>query len=551
MFIRVKTTPNSPRRSVQLVESVRDGSKVKQKIVRHIGIAMDDDELARLKELAEVVKAKLESQRQPSLFEPETVAKQVIAAKQREDKTPLNVDLKRLHEEQRIVNGVHEVYGALYRQFNFDTLLPVSRYRASNEALFHCVMARIANPDSKRGSIRLLEQDFGVSLSLEKVYRMMDHLDETRINKLQQQVSQQTQALLTRPLTVLFFDCTTLYFESFQEDDLKQNGYSKDCKFNQPQVLLALMVTEEGLPIGYEVFPGATFEGHTLIPLIHKMKTHYQLDRVVCVADRGMLNKDNLEALEAAGAYYVVGAKLKQLSKAKQQKILNKENYHALGSDEATYMELQDQQRRYVVSWNPKRAAKDQRDREKAIERLKKKLSKSQNPKDLLNNYGYKKFLTISGETELGVNVEKIEQAKLWDGLHGVITNLPDATAKEILGHYRGLWQVEESFRITKHDLKVRPIYHWTPSRVRAHIAIAFMSFSLVRHLMYRAKIQKQSMSAAVIRNALLHVQTSILKDQKTKRCYAIPSNVPPEAAQLYKMMGLTLSTTPYALAEN
>ncbi len=331
MFVRVKSTPNSPRQSVQIVSSVRVGDKVKQKIVRYIGIAMDDDELVRLKELAEVVKAKLEAQHQPSLFPPEAVAKQVIEAKAAQaqaSKATLNVDLRQMVEEQRVVLGIHEVYGAVYRQLSFDTLLPQKKYRASTEALFHCVMARIANPKSKRGSVQQLEQDFGVSLSLEKVYRMMDQLDDNTISRLQAMTCEGTRSLLPGALDVLFFDCTTLYFESFKEDELKQNGYSKDCKVNQtqvnqPQVLLALLVTREGLPVGYEVFPGATFEGHSLISVLQTMQARYDVRKMIFVADRGMLNEDNLSALDEAGAYYIVGAKLKQLPNALQTKVLD------------------------------------------------------------------------------------------------------------------------------------------------------------------------------------------------------------------------------------
>ena len=158
MFVRVKSTPNSPRQSVQIVQSVRIGDKVKQKIVRYVGIAMYDDELAQLKVLAEVVKAKIEARHQSSLFPPETVAKQMIeakaakaqAAKAQASKATLNVDLMQMVEEQRVVLGIHEVYGEVYRQLSFDTLLSQKRYRASHEALFHCVMARIANPPRAR-----------------------------------------------------------------------------------------------------------------------------------------------------------------------------------------------------------------------------------------------------------------------------------------------------------------------------------------------------------------------------------------------------------------
>ena len=237
MFVRVKSTPNSPRQSVQIVQSVRVGDKVKQKIVRYVGIAMDDDELVQLKVLAEVVKAKIEARHQPSLFPPETVAKQMLEAKAaKASKATLNVDLMQMVEEQRVVLGIHEVYGEVYRQLSFDTLLSQKRYRASHEALFHCVMARIANPPEqgkrKRGSVQHLEQDFGVSLSLEKVYRMMDQLDDNTISRLQTMTCEGTRSLLPDALDMLFFDCTTLYFESFKEYELKQNGYSKDCKFN-------------------------------------------------------------------------------------------------------------------------------------------------------------------------------------------------------------------------------------------------------------------------------------------------------------------------------
>lgn len=560
MFVRVKSTPNSPRRSVQLVESVRVGEKVQQKIVRHIGIAMDDDELRRLKELAELVKAKMQAEHQASLFSPEEVAEQVIESKTSSKKpiqsarsgsndATLQV-LENLREQQRAVLGIHEVYGQVYRQLGFDSLLPHARLRSSNQALFQMVMCRLANPDSKRRSIRMLEQDFGIELALEKVYRMMDQLDDQVINKMQKLVCEHTQTLLGQPVSILFFDCTTLYFESFEPDELKQNGFSKDCKFNQPQVLLALMVTQEGLPVGYEVFPGSTFEGHTLIPMIEQVKKRFNLKRVVCVADRGMLSQANLDALEQAGAYYVVSSRLKNLPKATLEKVLDKSQYiDATDQSEIKFLDHPVQKdKRLIVSWCPKRAAKDEHDRQKMLDKLTSKLEKSQNPKNLLNNSGYKKYVSVQGHASLTLNQAAIESDQRWDGLYGVITNLPDTNAQEVLAHYKGLWQVEESFRITKHDLKVRPIYHWTPRRVRAHIAISFMAFACIRTLTYRVKIQQSAMSAEVIRNALLHVQASIVEDQQTNKRYCIPSQASPEAKTLYQILGLNLPTVPFAL---
>lgn len=550
MFVRVKTTPNSPRKSVQLVESVRDGTAVRQRIVRHIGIALDEDELVRLKDLAEVVKAKLQADTQPQLFPPEDVAEQLSAARARQDDSPLKVELKALRETQRLISGIHAVYGAVYDALGLPRLLPAWRYRASHKALFHTVMARLANPDSKRASVRALAADFGVQVSLPQVYRMMDRLDEACIERLNTLAETQARALLGGPLRVLFFDCTTLYFESFTDDDLKQPGYSKDAKFKECQLLLALAVTDTGLPVRYTVLPGATFEGHSLIPVVKALQTDCRAEDAVIVADRGLLSEANLSALENAGLHYIVGARLKSLPHALQTQVLDEDRYETLtDGDRLRVLDLPHNTRRLVVGCSPVRAEKDRKDRDQAIAKLRKKLAKSNNPKDLLNNYGYKKYLQVNGESTLSVNPDKIAQAQRWDGLHGVITNLPaTTTATTILSQYRGLWQVEDTFRVSKHDLKVRPIYHWTPKRIEAHIAIAFMSLLCVRHLQYRMTLQARPVSPDVIRNALVHVQHSVLEHTQTHRRYVIPSAVNETSRQLYKVMGLTHATTPYEL---
>ncbi len=551
MFVRVKSTPNSPRRSVQLVEGVRNGTKVRQRIVRHIGIAKDDKELERLKRLGEFIKTKLKTERQPLLFSPEKLAEQVIrVGREGDGKATLPVDLKQLKEAQRITTGIHEVYGEVYRHLGLNALLPRSRYRAYHDALFHTVMARIANPDSKRGSVRSLEDDFGVSLPLHKVYRMMDRLDARTIERLRARVGDATRSVLPDPVSVLFFDCTTLAFATEEEDELRQKGYSKDGKHRYSQVLLALMVTREGLPVSYEVFPGAAYEGHSLVPVFEGLLRRHPAQQAVCVADRGMLSAANLEALDAMGGGYVVGARLRQLPGALRKKIWNLDSYGPLeGSSERRVNEWEHQGRQLIVTWSAKRAHKDAHDRRKAIQRAFDKLSQSDNPKALLSQHGAKRFIAVEGDARLVLDQKKIDEAARWDGLAGVITNLRDARAAEVLSHYRGLWRVEESFRITKHDLRVRPIWHWTEQRIRAHIAIAFMAFACVRHLAYRVALQKERMSPEVIRNALAHRKCTVLLCEKTGERYAIPAKPSLEAESIYAAMRLPLPTTPYQLA--
>ena len=378
----------------------------------------------------------------------------------------------------------------------------------------------------------------------------MDKLDDKAIERLNHVMYENTLNLFGGKLDVIFFDCTTLYFESFKEDEFKKNGYSKDLKFNQPQVLIALMVTKDGLPIGYRAFPGDTYEGHTLIPALQELKSKYNLDKVVYVADAGMFNKNNLEELESLESKeleYIVGARLRNLPQYLQDQILDVERYKEV-FEETKIASFDYNGRTLIVTYNPERAKKDAYEREKAIIKLQKKLAKQKNPKTYLSNYGYKKYLKVEGKTSIVLNEAKILEESKWDGLHGVITNAKKISSAEVVKQYANLWQVEEAFRITKHDLKVRPIFHWKPERVKAHLAISFMSYSLVKHLEYRIKLQYKKLSPEKIRQHLISVQTSILYSAKKKIRYGLPSKLSLEARKIYQALGIPKNVTPFII---
>jgi transposase len=549
MFVRVKTTPNSPRKSVQIVETIRRGDKVSQKIVRYVGIAMDDQELEQLKLLAESIKTKLEDTGQVQLFSPEELDKiKTKPVEQAFDDNDYNVDIRNLLEEQRIVRGIHDIYGTLFDNLGYNKVLKnPARNKSSVEIFRNIVLARIANPLSKMASVDMLEEDFGISLNLDRVYQMMDKLDDSAIEKLNEITYQNTVSLFQNKIDIIFFDCTTIYFESFDEDELRENGYSKDLKFNQPQVLLALMVTKEGLPVGYRIFEGSKYEGHTLIPMLKEIKEKYSLDKIVFVADAGMMNEDNLLELEKAEFKYIVGSRLKNLPDNIKKQILNKENYEK-SEENYKIAKFNHKNRNLIVSYSEKRAIKDAHDRNKAIEKLKEKLSKKKNPKEYLSNYGNKKYLKLEGEASLTLNQEKINTESKWDGLHGVITNDNELSYQEILKQYNNLWQVENAFRITKHDLKVRPVFHWKPTRVKAHFAISFTAYSLVKHLEYRVKLQHKKISPEKIRQILVRVQTSVLYDNTKNIRYGLPSRVSLDAKKIYNILKIPCYTTPYII---
>lgn len=559
MFVRVKTTPNSPRKSVQIVASLRRGDKIIQKIVRHVGIAWDDEELEKLKLLAESIRIKLEADGQELLFSPEEIAKTSLDAKKKNEEQKstgkenqdYQVNLKNVVEEARIVSGIHDVYGGLFDELGYDrVILNPARNEVANRLFRDIVLARLANPLSKRASVAMLEEDFGISLNLDSVYAMMDKLDDNAIERLNKISYENTRQLYNQKINVIFFDCTTLYFEAFDEDSLRKLGYSKDLKFNQIQVLLSLLVTEDGLPIGYEAHEGSTYEGHTLVPILTSIREKYEINRVVFVADAGMMNETNLVELEKSGFEYIVGCRLKNLPKALQANILDNANYKQI-VPEYEVAAFNHNNRTIIVSYDQDRAKKDAYERDKAIEKLIKKLKKQKNPKSFLSNSGYQKYLKLNGISKIELNEEKIQEDAKWDGLHGVITNANNLSYDQILHHYRNLWQVEESFRITKHDLKVRPVYHWKPSRVKAHLAISFTAYSLARYLEYKVKLQYIKLSPEVIRQTLIHVQKSILFDKKQKIRYALPSKLSEHAKKIYKLCNISLTATPYILEKS
>jgi transposase len=534
---------------VQIVESVRRGDTVSQKIVRYVGIALDEDELAQLKMLAESIKTKLEADGQQALFGPEELAKTKQKPKHYSEED-YKVNVKNLKEESRTVSGIHDIYGELFDELGYRGVFKNPARQTSCVNTFRdIVLARIANPRSKRASVDMLEEDFGVKIDLNKVYRMMDGLTEESIARVNEITYKNTRGLFNEKIDVIFFDATTIYFESFEEDDLKGFGYSKDLKFNQAQVLLSLMVTKDGLPIGYKLFSGSTYEGHTLLPILKEVKTKYNLDKVIFVADRGMFNEDNLSELEDNGFEYIVGARLKNMNDAIKGKIVSQSNYRVIKEGFKIAQFDVESGRRLVVSYKESRARKDAHDRLTAIEKLKKKLGKSKNQKDYLSNYGYKKYLKITGTSSIELNAEKIESDSTWDGLHGVITNAQVVSDEEILAQYNNLWNVEEAFRITKHDLKARPVFHWVPERIRAHFAICFTAYALVKHMEYRIRLQYIKLSPEHIRQLLIHVQTSILFDAKKKIRYGLPSRISQEAKKIYQVMRVNRDSTPYIIA--
>jgi len=534
---------------VQICESYRIGKTVRQRVLRHVGVAYDEAHLLELKNLAKYLIEQLQKERNgPTLFErppPEAAPQEQNAvSSERPEELPapkLPVDLSTLTEKKRLIEGFHDIFGRLFRELGFHEFLA----KRPSKTLLDTIIARIASPASKRCSQEFLEVDFGRSIPLDSIYNMMDLLLPYE-EEIQKCVYNSTCALFRDQVSIVLFDVTTLYFESIIQDGLRDFGYSKDQKFHMTQVVLALATNVEGFPLGYKLFPGNTAEVSTLIQCLEEWKAVLPIKEVFLVADRAMMSDGNLEALEAAKIKYVIAAKLKKYPKAIKESILaNKGTWTTVNDEEHCKQEISlPDNRRLIVTYNEKRAKKDFQDRERLLEKMQKHLGKSKNPKKLVTNQGYAKFVKANGEVKLVINEEKIAEEAAWDGFHGIVTNDISSKAEELLERYRRLWIIEECFRIEKHNLAVRPIFHWKSERIQAHILICYMAFALVRHAEWRIQLQQKSISIEDMRRELWRVQVSILNDSKTEKNYRLPSSMSVKAKKIYRAMGVARNLT-------
>ena len=550
MFVRVKTSPNSPRRSVQVVESLRSGGKVSQRIVRHVGIALDDAEEAKMRVLGQefIERTTAQALNQDALFavdgaglrRPGRPARQSMASVA----AASSVALSDVVEVARRVEGPHEVLGHLFDYLRFDRVLGDKPGSGRGAVMLRdLVIARSMVPGSKRECARALGADYGKAYTTDSLYRLMDSVYE-RLDDLKRIVFEATASLTGGQVDMMLFDITTLYFESVDVDELRAFGYSKDQKYHCTQVVLALATNEDGLPIGYELFAGNTAEVSTLIECMKSWTATLKIDKVSFVADRALCSKANLSLLEHNNLSYVVAMPLRRsLTAAEQAQVLQTHLAvpHEVEGDLLWVREFEWMKRRVIVTYSSKRAHKDQADRQALVDKLNVKLGKAKkqsinpvtgeitgkraNAKKLITNSGYLKY---TEQTDAGgvfvLDEDKLQNDAAWDGMHAVVTTDRTSSSAQLLARYRRLWVIEDSFRLMKHNLAIRPIYHFKPERIKAHIGICYLAFSLIRHAQQRIKLAQKAMSTEDIRRALHSVQASVLEHKKPRPNTAYPA---------------------------
>ena len=371
---------------------------------------------------------------------------------------------------QIMVVGPEVVFGKLFDYVGYGEIGSLFR---------PLVLSRLVAPGSKLKTVDYLWRYSGISYDVNKIYRYLDKLcsrdgsKQDIKDKIEQITFAHSATTMGGCIDVVFYDISTLYFEAADEDDLRRTGYSKDGKFDCPQVLLGLLVTREGLPLSYEIFEGDLSEKRTFIPLLKRVQDRFGFGKPVVVADSGLLSRQNISTLVNDGYEYILGARLKNEKASVKKSILD---LHLTDGEVASVKT--DDGLRIVVSFTEQRRKRDEHNREKGLKRLQEKVASGRVKKSHINNRGYNKYLRIEGEATVSIDLEAFENDRVWDGLKGYVTNTR-LSDKDVIANYHNLWFIERAFRMNKTDLRIRPMYHRLRNRIEGHVCICFCAYVL------------------------------------------------------------------------
>jgi transposase len=456
MFVRKKKN-NSGSISIQIIKKIERTNKV----LKTVGSSSDPIEIERLYKQALYELPRLYG---ATLFD-----------------TTLEPQISELSNDNIRVIGPEVIFGKIFDHIGFSQI---------KDQLFKDLsISRITHPGSKLNLSEYLRENNRDEVSVDRIYYFLDRLSLRYKQQVEDISFNYTKRLLGDKIGIVFYDMTTIYFESSQPDELRETGFSKDGKHQHPQIFLGLLVGKDGYPIGYDIFEGSTYEGHTLIPVLKKFEKRFNLNKPIVVADAGLLSTKNILALKASGYTFILGARIKNESKVIKSLIQQLE----LVDGEIAKIDKPDDTTLFV-SYSSKRANKDLSNRERGLKRLEKNLNAGRLTKSNINNRGYNKYLKLQGELKIDIDYEKFRADSTWDGLKGYITNT-SLPGKEVINNYNNLWKIEKAFRVSKTDLKIRPIYHRLRQRIEAHICISFVSYLLYKELERVLKKHKTGIS--------------------------------------------------------
>jgi transposase len=404
------------------------------------------------------------------------------------------------------ISGVGLLLGRIFDQIGFNQI---------DSYLFKpLVLSRLESPSSKLKTTDYLAKYYALQIDVESIYRYMDTLYNTQKEAVQQISYQHTKQILGDEIRMVFYDVTTLYFEIEKEDTLRKTGFSKDGKHQNPQIVLGLLVSANAYPLAYDIFEGNKYEGDTMLPIIDSFRLKYSFETLTIVADSGLISERNIQDLEERGYKYILGARIKNQPRSIEEQI------HALDlRDGECQIIWKDPGTALVISFSARRARKDYFNRERGLKRLEKQIISGKLTKSSINKRGYNKYLKLEGEMDISIDREKFDADGKWDGLKGYQTNDKSLSGQQVMDSYRQLWKIEKAFRISKHDLKIRPIYHRVQRRIEAHICLSFAAYKVYKELERQLYSKNASISAEKaidIAKTIFNIKVSLKESNQT-----------------------------------
>jgi hypothetical protein len=464
MFVRVKTVVQDGRsyEYLQIVRSVRDGTRVRQELVASLGRR---DLLVATGQLDQLLQALARFSTRLRVVE--AAKDERFVARQAKSWGPALV-FGRLWQRQ----GLPEMLGrlAVGRRFGFDP----------ERVAFALALQRLCAPGSDlQGAAwaQTVEAPGFEDLALHHFYRTVPWLAAIRY-ELERELFFQDRDLFSGELDLVFVDTTSVYLYRDVESALVRHGYSRDRRPDLPQLVLCVAVDGQGWPVAWEVLPGNTADTAALGLTIARFRERFRIRRAVVVADRGMLGKATLAQLRdhvTAPFDYILGCPLRR-ERAVAEEVLARPGRYQAVADNLEVKEVRLGERRYVVCRNPIEARQDAADRDALLAKLRQTLEHD-GPKAVVGNRGYARFLRIA-KGSVTLNEAAIAREARLDGKF-VLTTSTELPAAEVAKAYKSLWRVERAFRTLKSTLDVRPIFHQRDDSVIGHITGCFLALRL------------------------------------------------------------------------
>lgn len=406
---------------------------------------------------------------------------------------------KDIREIARYNYGFTLIYDRIMKIYGLDKLIKtITKKNKLSYNLYNCLLLmmveRLNEPSSKLSNYNHRDEYIGLEeISLHNLYRCLDQLYDNQ-DKIQKLIFESGRNLFNQQLDVVFYDVTTFYFESEKEDGFRMKGFSKDGKIGNTVIVFGMLIDKDKNPVGYRIYKGGQYEGHTFADAIRQLKNEYSIDKVITVADRGMMNRENIKLVSSQeiGYEFIIGERLKNLPEDLQDKILDRAKFSRMQIiDEDTgevivmeYLTIEYEDKRIITTFSESRAKKDRKEREEKLKKAKEYLEAPSKVERKAAGH----YLKKTGKSSYILDEAKIARNERYDGFISISTNAKNLSDAEVLDAYKQLYKIEHSFRTFKTYLETRPVFHWTEKRIEGHLCLCYICFTLLNYIIQQLK---------------------------------------------------------------